>query len=326
MRTLAAKGNTLSEYGLCIGLLAFTCVVGLKLMGNSMSNSLTELPKNNGVAQMVHLDFSGKSQPSKAGGSVKLQGGGYYVQTVDPATGNIEFQLTSGGNGSVTNATSLDGSRWNSVGQFQIAETLIKLAEQQTDPNMRAFIMSLAQKSYYMGAAEGEIDAVQQLQQHDPGQPTGDYGKANGLTDIKRLQQDIIGLLNNPPSGMDKDLLTQVNALSLDVYNIGQSYVNTLKGVPDNAQYSFNLSTDTASGVGNGTPGQALTAVNNQVTPCTDYSCGTPQSQGGPRVEDVFTINYLRSVSGQVMQDAGLAPETVVATFTDASTLDSATN
>ncbi|MCE3235605.1 MAG: hypothetical protein K0Q50_1785 [Vampirovibrio sp.] len=318
MKKMMSKGNTLAEYGLCISLLALASVAGLKLMGNSISATITDLPGAPGVMQMMRLDFSGSPT---AGGSVKLQGGGYYFQTINSSTGEIEFQITDSGNGSVSNATSLEGTQWNTLGQFQIAETLMQLAEKQTSAENKAFIMSLAEKSYYMGAAEGEIDAVQQLQWHDPA--NGDYGKLNGLVDIKRLQTDIISLLNNPPSGIDQQTLVQVNALSLDVYNIGQTYVNALSTVSENSKYSFTLSSELATGAGNGKPGQSLGEGGAQVSYCMDTTCGKPQSQGGPQVEDAFTLDYLRTVSKEVMSDAGVVPEPVVATFSNASQTDS---
>lgn len=324
MNRRVAAGNTLTEYGLCISLLALTSVAGLNLMGNSISMTLMELPKSSGVMQMMSLNFN--PSPLAGGGSIQLKGEGYYFQTIDPKTGAIDFQMTSNGNGSVSNATSLEGNQWNSMGQFQIAETLMELAEKQKSAENKAFILRLAEKSYYMGAAEGEIDSVKQLQLHDPPVANNDYGKMNGLTDIKRLQAEILSLLDNPPKNMDPQTIVQVNALSLDVYNIGQSYVNTLKAVSENAPYSFSIPVDQTSGVGKGIPGQALSTEPVQITYCTNLECGRPQIQGGPKVEDVFSIDYLRSVSKEVMSDVGVAPDTVIATFSNANQVNDTAN
>jgi hypothetical protein len=321
MTRLALRGNALTEYSVGIGLVALASLAGLKFLGPAISTTIGEVPNSPGIARMSNLDFRTSKYP-KYTGNVQLQGSGYYYQTVDPITGAVEFAITDTANGNATNATSIDGTQWNSAGQFEIAETLIKLAEKQTDPANKAFIMALAKKSYYMGASEGEIDAVLPLQLHDSPDANKQYGKINGLNDIRRLQSDIMSLLQNPPGNLDAGTLQQVNALSLDVYNIGQSYSNLLSAVPANAKYSFAIPSDDISGIGNGTPGQALAAGAATITFCADNACGTSQSAGGPKVEDVYTIDYLRSVSSEVIKATNNTPATVVATLTDAQTLD----
>lgn len=323
MLSFAPKGNATIEYCIGLSLLAVAAIGSLRLLGYSTSETLGAVPNAAGTMQMMNLDFQGASsgaQGAKAKGAVTLKGPGYYYQTIDPQTGKVEFAMTSGGNSDVTNATSLEGSEWNSLGQFEIAETLMQLAEQQSDPTSKAFIMALAKKAYYMGAAEGEIDAVKQFQLHDASSSKGDFGKLNALVDIKRLQSDMLAALNNPPVSLDPAVLQQASALSLDVYNIGQSYVNALKSVPDNAPYnSFTLTSELATGPANGKPGQALADGSVVAGYCTDNSCGVPQSKGGPTVEEVFTIEYVRATAKEVMSQVGITPQPVVATMTDAT-------
>jgi hypothetical protein len=325
MLNVAPKGNTTVEYCLVISLLAVAAIASLRLLGYSTSEMLGAAPNAAGTMQMMNLDFKGAANgagSAKTKGAVLLKGPGYYYQTIDPQTGKVGFAMTSGGNDDVTNATSLEGSEWNSLGQFEIAETLMQLAQQQSDPNSKAFILGLAKKAYYMGAAEGEIDAVKQFEWHDASSTKGDYGKMNGLVDIKRLQGDMLAALNNPPANLEPGVLQQVGALSLDVYNIGQSYVNALKDVPANAAYSFMLTSEIATGPANGKPGQALAGGSSVAGYCTDKSCGIPQSMGGPTVEEVFTIDYVRATAKEVMNQVNITPQKVVATMTDATTTE----
>ncbi len=323
MKRFSSSGNVLTEYGLCLSLIALAAIGALRMMGTSISTPLNQV-SNSKVEGLIEL-ISSNPGSLKLIKPVTLKGSGYYHQAPNPRMGGTGLQILENSNGPATNVTSIDGSQWNSLGHFQIGETLLKMAEAQRNPVNRAFIKQLAEKSYFMGAAEGEIDAVKQLQWHDPASGVG-YGKTNALEDIKRLQQDILAGLKNPPSGLSPQVLRQVEALSLDSYNIGQTYVNALKDVSLNTQYSFLLASDDASGVGNGKPGQALLTGENQIKYCLDSSCGTPQSQGGPKVEEVFSVAYLRTVSTELLSDAGVAPQTVVATFNNGTHMDHSSN
>jgi Flp pilus assembly pilin Flp len=330
MKRIAVTGNTLTEYGLMIGLLALASVAGLKFMGSSTSDLLGGFSTTHpSVNKMMKIDFSSYARSGvwgdATGSEISLKGRGFYTQTVDPKTGKVEFKVTDSSNGISTNATSLEGDQWNILGQIRLADTLWQLAGQQTDEASQDFILSLAKASYYMGAAEGEIDGVNTFQMFDLEGMENNYGKINAYYDIRRLQGNIQALLSNPPANLDKQTLQQVSAMALDVYNIGQSYVTTLKPAVEYAEregkLGFNLKLD-ISGVDQ--PGIALTMTRQDAVNCDKLSCGNPQSNGGPDIEEVFQNNIvlLREMSQKVLASSGTATAPVVATLTDATQID----
>lgn len=319
MRKIASTGNTLTEYGFLIGLVAIASVAGLKFLGGSTSDALGSVNDNkHGLMNMMHMNFQ-ESSASIPQGSVSLKGSGYYTQIVNPETGELEFKLTDGINGVATNTTSLDGSQWNILGQFRLADTLLQLAEKEKDPANKNFIMQLAEKSYYMGAAEGEIDGIGHFQFKDLSGDENAYGKVNGYNDIRRLQGDIRSLLNNPPDSLNKETLQQVNALSLDVYNIAQTYVNVLKPLVENPDRKYDFYTTKDDG--NDTPGLGLTLTSKDIVMCPHMGCGNPQSNG-PTVEKTFQLSEIKTLSAQVLADQKVASEPVKVTWKDATQME----
>jgi hypothetical protein len=252
---------------------------------------------------------------------VSLQGAGYYNLTINPRNGRPELHLTDSGSGSITNATSIDGSQWNILGQFHLADSLMALADKQTNPVNAEYIRSLAYQSYYMGGAEGEIDAVKGFEIVNGG---GDaYGKLNGYADIQRLQAEMQDKLGDPPSTLDKQTLQQVFALSSDVYNIGQSYVTAIAPYAAQSTYGFKMPSDIQKGAENGTPGQALTTSASSIAQCGPDECGTPQNLGGPTIEQMLSISQLQTLSNSLLSSNNVdATQQVKATLTDATTLN----
>src|SRR5262249_27771418 len=104
-----------------------------------------------------------------SGPALLLRGKGYYNISIDSTTGQPQLKLVDERNGVSVNVSSVDGDtgRYNALGSIMLARKIEALAEQQTDPNLKAYFQQIAKYSYYLGGAEGAMDNVPHLSSGD---------------------------------------------------------------------------------------------------------------------------------------------------------------
>jgi hypothetical protein len=308
------QGNVLTEYGLILGLIALVGVAAVKTHGLSVSELLGGFDKSKQpVSHMAELNFqltSGKQQTQNpvAKGAVPLKGPGYYTVAINPHTGQPILQLTDNNSNAVTNATSIDGSQWNSLGQFRLANSLEDLAAAEQDPAARNYLNKLAKYSYYLGLAEGELDNVPNLQLPD------NYWHIDALKDVISLKAEIQKLMNNPPSTISQESLTQALPLATDVYNIAQSYSNKLSQYANQRNIDFYPAT--TPGIADGEPGNMLTSTAPMT--CTKI----PAQEHGMTAAEVMSYQDLKAVAASVLSDNHVESTNVESTLTDATAVD----
>lgn len=313
-------GNTLTEYGLAIALIALLGFTGLKVLGGSVSETLGSVKQNEApLMRMASLDFGGTgTAPSMtvAQGNVPLTGKGYYTLAIDPATGIPSLKATDGGGSTATNATSIEGDQWNTLGGFHIADSLEELAKAQTDPAAQDYLMQMAKTAYYLGAAEGELDGVQGFEFPD------DYTNLHAYRDVLKFQSELKSLMSKPPAGIDPALLREAMPLAVDVYNIAQTYSNSL--APIVSQYpNQNFGTNALGAnhnFGSGTPGSMLEAADKLVAELdtrADLNNKLSYTQ-------IMSFTQLKNTAQQLLAANNLDSEPVKATFTDAEMIEGA--
>lgn len=309
----AERGNTLMEYGLVLSLVAILGFAGLQLLGGATSDKLSSVKKSEKpVMQLVQLDFRTPLSPnvSIASGSFPLpaKGDGYYTLAIDRATGQPVIKLTDSTTGQVTNATSIEGKEWNTLGSVHLASALEDLAKAQTDPESRRQIEEMARIAYFMGACEGEIDGVPGFEAPD------DYMKLHGLKDLQTLQTQLLPLMQNRPPGMDNQTYLEAAALATDVYNISRTYTETFASYIA-SDTNFTLPSNVENGMGAGSPGEAFT-----VEPVLRDFGG--QELRDNHIEEYFTLDQVRAYAEQLLSNNKLDSVPVEATFEDAVDLD----
>lgn len=317
MKTDASSpGNTLTEYGLALGLVALLGIGAMQVLGTSTSGTLGGVKNNeDSLLKMANLDFTGDQAPSLYNGNVEIKGNGYLVLTPDPNTGLPVLMMTDSNTGSVKNATSIEGAMWNTLGGVKLGDSLMALAQEQADPAVASHLKLMAEKTYYLGAVEGELDGVQNLERVDS------YGNIHALKDLMRLQSELKTLMENPPAGMTPETIMASMPLAADAYNIAQTYHERLSqyltGNPDD---NFSMPSNIESGFGAGRPGLAL-ANSTLAVPQSLSSLGIdPNMQ--QNIENVFDIPTLKSVANQVLNDNQVSSAPVEATFNDAQQIE----
>lgn len=257
-----AKGASMGEYGLALGLVTTFAIGSMVLLRDSISDLL--LGSNGkfsaaGVVAVTNAPSSaGGEAPARGGaqapeprggqtGKANFKGSGYYGLTTDPATGAPIIQLmeTSGG---TTNVTSVDGHS-HTLGSARLAMALSDLAAQQTDPALKSYYDKMAELAFYMGGVEGELDGVQGLQLTED---SLNYKEGSALRDLLMYQGQLQKLIDNPPAGADPQAVAQALPLAADVFNIAQNYLNTFEKHIQNGQVQSFIVKD------NSKPGAAL--------------------------------------------------------------------
>jgi hypothetical protein len=147
------------------------------------------------------------------------KGTGYYTYKTDPASGKPV--LTSAAPSDIQVAGS--NGHLNTLGSVLIAKQLAQLANAETDPELKAYCEEMARLSFYLGAAEGELDDVPTFNFSYKG-----YNNGNALQDIYTYHQQILSLMQHPPVGANPEQLQKVLPLAVEVFNIGHNYVNNL--------------------------------------------------------------------------------------------------
>jgi Flp pilus assembly pilin Flp len=309
-------GATITEYAILIGLVGVVCIIGLKALGGSLTHVLSAA--SNGMAADNTLNLLNPIEKPPATASLNLKGAGYA--SIQMRRGQPFLQVGLSGQGVSVNSTSIDG-KFNTLGTMMIANQLDQLAEQETDPALKAYYRQLADVSFYMGAAEGEIDGAPGLDLGDS-DAVGTYSRGNALQDIYRYHQTLSNLLANPPDGLNKQEFLQVAPLGTDVYNIGQNYLNTFGKFltsDGTAKGNFGIESQCVGNTcpaGTGTPGSALSDASQvQLT-------AKAVSLIDKTYEQLRTPDQVRSAASNVLSDHKVESVPVESTLTDATVVD----
>ncbi len=228
VRGVPVRGVTMTEYGLALGLIAIAAVVGVATLGDSISTMLSSsksATSSGGTLKLLHpVGNAGKAAQSGAEAARANGGsGGYYTLLSDPVTGQPSLQILGGTSDDPTNATSLDGNRMNAIGSMMLASDLTDLAKQQTDPAVATYYEEMAKMTYYLGAAQGEMDEIPGLAIADVGD-SGTYSKGNALSDILYYQGQLEKLMQSPPPGAKPQDMAKAIPLAANAYNIAEKY------------------------------------------------------------------------------------------------------
>ncbi len=226
-----SHGNTATEYAIVIGLVGVLGIAALTGLGDSVYKVFL-----NTSSQLGGLNADGGNTTDRAAsdeplndGPVQLTGPGHAILTTDPATGEPRVAMNQ--NGGNSNATSVDGNQWNSLGGMRLANALEELAAQQTDPTAAAWMQEMAKLAYYQAGAESMLEG-QMITPLDPGlvdsRMNGQaYTAANAVTDLKTYQAQLKNMMQNPPAGISQADRVKALAFASDAHNIAQDMVTT---------------------------------------------------------------------------------------------------
>jgi hypothetical protein len=308
-KSIAAQaGVTLTEYAILIGLLGVLGIAGLKMLGNSTYKLLAgsnDTLANKSTLSLIQAKYNAEQYTGSAAANtspvVTLKGSGYYNLVVDPETGQYTMKMVDGASGVATNVTSIDGERMNMLGSLMLANKLAQLAEEESDPLLKEYYHQVAEVSYYLGAAEGEIDEIAGLV---PGKTI--YGNGAALRDIFNYTQKLDSLLNNPPAGFTGQTYNEIMPLAVDVYNIAQHYENTFERfiLPDGSFQMF-----TTPGTFD-KPGGAL--VNSDIIANKGTTADRPY-------HELVKYEDLRAISDKILSDHKVDSVPVESTLADAT-------
>lgn len=337
-------GVAIAEYAMLLGIIGVVVVASLSLLGESTSNlflqtstTVTQTQFNWFTPATTNLGSAlAVTGNSSAAGVVHLKGGGYYNLVVDPVTGQPMLQMVNGSSGVNVNVSSVEGSRYNTLGGLMLASKLDQLAQQETDPQLKAYYSQLAKYSYYIGGAEGVMDNVKDVSQAsvylakiDPA--TGlyqAYTLGDGLRDINSYQLQLQTLLTNPPANLNAQEFATVMPYAVDVTNIAQNYLNNFQQfISPTGQVTENFgdasmchSTAVYGGCDLGTPGPgaALADVSNAVSNPPNV-----HEMLGQTYDSLVSLDQLKINASKVLTDYSVQDVPVVSTFKDAVTVDS---
>lgn len=285
-------GQSVVEYGLIIAAIAIIVMLGLSNVGNS----LTELFSKSSDALTATSSGVSSSQNNQPGGRPSATsirdyakaGTGYYTVVTDPDTGKPKL-MTMTESGQPTNITSIDGNQFNALGSTMIANTLRQRAEAETDPELKSYYTKLANNAYYMGAIEGTLDGMSQFSFESQ------YGnRTMALYDFEWQKSGMKHLIDNPPAGLDEQTYASIMPLAAEVYNIGQHY-----------DLTHNYSTNNNGSIEYRNP---LDVGKN--------------IKGMASINQVTTLDELKSISAQVLSDNKVESVPVEVTLTDATLID----
>jgi hypothetical protein len=303
-----------------LALVGGLAVAGLKLFGGStahlLSNSNHRLSQNNTLSLL---------EPHDSDAPFNLPGSGYYALLRDPQTGETGLKLVGGNQVSESNVTSVDGSRLHTLGTVMISNSLAQLAEKEQEPQLKAYYSKLAELSYYLGGAQGEIDNVLGLEL-DFRKGNVSYSRGDGLRDIYQFQKELGALVENPPDNLSPASFNEVMPLASTVYNIAQKYLNAFDRfigpngeVPENIGIPSTCDKSGACDVGNGKLGSAL-----------DYADQTERTVGlellNKSYRDLVDLDTLKEVSSKLLKSNKVDSELVKSTLTNAGEIDQHAN
>jgi len=361
-------GVAVTEHGLLLGLVALLALTGLSTLGDSTSNLLKmggeslnhigegfwkSFDHSDLQTATIYSSSTSGTQPNVAtrntdgtyttvasGSVIHPAGAGYYNMAIDPNTGQPVLKIVDGSTGVNVNVNSVEGSRYNALGGLMLANKLDDLAAAQTDPQIKDYFTRLARLAYYLGGAEGVLDNVHEvacenvMNGHIDFQ-TGNfqtYTMGDGLRDVYNYQQQFRSLLANPPTSINGQTLAEILPYAADVSNISQNYLNTFQqfitptgSVPQNFGDPSQCKSAGYGGcdLGKPGPGASLADASNAVA-----SPPNVHEMAGVSYDSLVSLNKLKANADLVLKNYNVQNEPVVATFTDAKTVDaqSATN
>lgn len=228
-------GSTATEFGILVALVVLLAVGGLMALRGSITNLLAGLSGRTAISNpgsIIGSNSPGGSAPGKgsSGGSVILQGGKGYM-TLNLQSGGPVLQPVQSGGGAVTNATSVDGNHWNSIGTVMLGNTLQQMADQQSDPKAAAFLAEWAKYGFYSAQAQSiregmPIVGIEQMT-NNPQVTNPIYTPQNALVDLYTYQQQMMTLMKQPPPpSLSQADYASALAVMTDMYDIGQGYIN----------------------------------------------------------------------------------------------------
>lgn len=340
-RKTARLGGTMVEYGILVGLLGVICIEGYMALGQPLQEMLTNVgthTQSKNTLTLLDIHPNGASGPNGTTASSNfavLKGKGYYNLAIDPATGRPQLKVVDGENGVSVNVSSVDGStgRYNALGSVMLAKKIDKLAEQQTDPDLKSYFQQLAKYSYYLGGAEGAMDNVPRLSNGDlmASRVDGATGKMNtytlgdGLHDVFNYHTQLQALLKNPPAGVNAQDLTQVMPYALDVSNIAQNYLNNFAkfiepdgSVPNNFGNPDQCTTKPPYGCGAGLGPGASLAYADTVTAESPYL----HQMSNIAYDQLMDLDTLKTRADLVLADNRVTNVPVTTTLKDSKTID----
>lgn len=300
-------GVSMVEYAVLIGLVCLVSLLGLQSLGTSTKQLLSD------SGQTLEIDNTlGLLQKQVNQKPANLTGSGYYVIVKDPVTQKPKFQVVEGNQATATNVTSIDGDRMNTLGTIMIANRLQEMAEAETDPELKNYYAKMAELSFYLGGAEGELDDIPELTL-----PPDQYTNADALKDILTLSSKMKNMLNNPPSGLSPDKFNEVMPLASNVYNIALNYKNKLGAYIDPNGYGIKqfdtINPNPGASSGTGEPGSVFT--NPELVP------GEIQN-GYVSYSSVVPYKELKNSSEQVLGNKKVKSEPVKSTLNCANKID----
>jgi hypothetical protein len=309
-------GVSAVEYCVVLGLIVGLSVAGLKLFGSSTANLLSN--SNNRLSQHNTLSLL---EPSHSNTSLNLPGSGYYVLLRNPKTGETGLKLVDGNQVSETNVTSVDGNRLHTLGSAMISKGLAQLSEKEKDPQLKDYYSKLAELSYYLGGAQGEMDSVLGLDINSQNNK-GRYTRGDALRDIYQYQKELGALMESPPVNLSSASFNEVMPLVSTVYNIAQKYLNTFDQyieddgtVPENFGDPSRCDRSGSCVVGNGEPGSAIAYVNQ-------IQRGSGIDLQNTSYRDLVDLDTLKKVSRELLQDKQVDSELVKSTLINAGEID----
>jgi len=225
-------GTALTEYGLALGLIGVLAIVGLTQLGGSIRDLIMDMTgalKPDAMAQVASASSlkseggSETSSPAIGASGADLNGVTSMKPVLNPATGMYEYSMATGDSQKVTNATSVDGAtQWNATGSILLANTLEEMASEYPEGSAAYdWFMQMSKLGYYQGAVESIIYS-------SDGKPVislANYSASTMYADLYTYRQQMKGLLESPPAGVNPQNINTAQILAGEIYNISVHYV-----------------------------------------------------------------------------------------------------
>jgi hypothetical protein len=208
-RRIHNPGNTLVEYGICIGLVVVLAGVSLKLLGGTIFELLSHTGKQVSTAQVnnyMSLQFN-----SNASGNKALPAG---IIAINAQTGQAAVPINSAA--AAVNVSSLDGVTTKAQASVALATKLDDLTESIQDPKVLAWAQKITETSHYISGAEGDYAGVEELTVEIKDDKQA-YTQANALKDIYTQQLALQKLIDNPPRNANPADVSKVLALANNI-------------------------------------------------------------------------------------------------------------
>lgn len=211
------KGNTLSEYGIILGVIAFAAIGALKLLGGNLNlsfqNQNTALTSP-AMRDYVSMQFHANSGTASVNGTGSSQGGG-------PNTSLLLHDNVSGG----INASSTDGT--TVLATAHAATTIEQLSAKISDPETQSLTQQLATFLYGVTLSEGVMSDVPGLSQTVVQGKDSGYTKVNALRDIYngiQYSQNWVNKLASGPLANDPNVIEVIRLANIAIQKANADY------------------------------------------------------------------------------------------------------